>query len=318
MFYEISCTYIISRITPILLVYELNLKYIGIKQLIDMCANDNKNIKPYFLYKSFIPSFEENRMRNVDNVKNSREDFIMNKPTNLSFLLEKRYIWMNNWIKKDSVGIEVGCGNGLSKLFIKSRNYLLTDFTDFEWIDLKVDALNMPFNDNSLDFIVSCNVIHHLSKPSLFFKECHRILKPHGFVLIHEVNASFFMRLIIRILKHEGYNYDVDPFDEYSNCSISEKLWSGNNVVPNLLFNDMDKFEHHFKFKCKHKQYREFAIFLLSGGVTAKVPTINLNRFILHIIDFLDIILIKISKDLFALGVQVVLQKTTNNSFHPS
>jgi len=58
---------------------------------------------------------------------------------------------MNFYIMKEDSGIEIGSGTGLSKLFIKSQNFMITDFIDNNWIDRKVDALNMPFENSSID-----------------------------------------------------------------------------------------------------------------------------------------------------------------------
>jgi SAM-dependent methyltransferase len=265
--------------------------------------------KPLLLSKSFFPDRNANKMKSVDDVVASRENFLKNKPNNLNFLLEKRYLWMNDWIKKNDIGIEVGCGNGLSALYIKSSNFTLTDNTNYSWVAVKVDALNMPYSNGSLDFIVSSNMIHHLAHPGIFFKECYRVLKPGGLIIIQEINASFFMRLVIRIMKHEGYNYDIDPFNDKIICNDPIDLWSGNNVIPNILFDDHIKFETHFHFSFVKKKYTEFIIFLISGGVTAKTKTVNLPRFLLEILHIIDNVLIFISKGIFALQHQVVLRK---------
>lgn len=265
--------------------------------------------KPLFLNKQFIPKPDSNRMNQVDDVQASREDFIQNRPGNLSYLLEKRYAWMNQFIETNDVGIEVGCGNGLSEFFITNKNFSLTDFTNYSWIAKKVDALNMPYESNSLDFIVSSNMIHHLAKPSDFFNECLRVLKPKGKLIIQEINGSFFLRLILKLMNHEGYNYDVDPFDKNCICNDPENLWSGNNVLPNLLFDDMKHFESHFDFKCLYQSFNEFTIFPLSGGVTAKTKTIQLPRTILNMFNGLDNLLIGISKNTFALQRKIVLEK---------
>ncbi len=262
-----------------------------------------------FLKKTYEPALNKNLLGKADDVEKSRENFIKTKPSNLLFLLEKRYLWMNNWIKKNDLGIEVGCGNGLSKLFIKNNRFLLTDFSDFSWVELKVNAIDMPFEDDSQDFIISSNMTHHLSKPILFFKESLRVLKPGGVLIIQDVYGSFFLRLILRILRHEGYNYDIDPFNENCICVDLYNLWKGNNVIPNLLFKDTERLENIFSFKCRHLKYTEFASFLISGGVTAKAPTLNMPRFILNIIYLVDRLLIKISKDMFALQIQIVLEK---------
>ena len=218
---------------------------------------------------------------------------------------------MNSFISNDEKGIEVGCGNGLSKFFLPEKNYLLTDNTNFDWIDQNVDALNMPFENASLDYIISSNMIHHLAKPYLFLNECRRVLKPGGKLIIQEINNSFFLRLILRIMKHEGYSYDADPFNENSICNDPNDLWSGNNAIPNLLFDNMEKFETTFQYHCIYENHTEFLIFPLSGGVTAKTKTLQLPLFILKCVSLIDQFLIWISKNTFALQRQIVLTKVS-------
>ncbi|MFC1734106.1 class I SAM-dependent methyltransferase [candidate division KSB1 bacterium] len=265
--------------------------------------------KPLFLGSKFFPKKEENLMGTVDDVSASRENFISDRPNNLNFLLEKRYAWINDIISNEEKGIEVGCGNGLSKLFLSDKNYLLTDNSNYPWIDRKIDALHIPLCDASLDYIISSNMIHHLAKPYIFFNECSRVLKPGGKLIIQEINNSLFLRLILRIMRHEGYSYEVDPFDENSICNDPDDLWSGNNAIPNLLFDHMKKFENHFKYKCIFQKHTEFLIFPLSGGVTAKTKTIQLPLSILKLIHGIDRFLIRISKNTFALQRKIVLEK---------
>ena len=47
------------------------------------------------------------------------------------------------------------------------------------------DSENLQFDNETFDFIVSSNMIHHVPYPILFFKEMNRILKPGG-----EINYS--------------------------------------------------------------------------------------------------------------------------------
>lgn len=275
--------------------------------------NLEKNIrKPCFFSKAFSPKSSENRMQNVGNVKLARDFFLTKRPSNLNFLLEKRYNWMNKFIRPDAHGIEVGCGAGFSKLFIKRQNFLLTDISNYEWVDKYVDALAMPIEDSSLDFIISSNMIHHLAQPAIFLNECSRVLKRDGILIIQEVNASLIMRIILKIMRHEGYSYDIDVFDPSTICNDPNDAWSANCALPNLLFDDSVKFEKKFSFKILHQHYCEFLIFLLSGGVIAKTKTINLPLFILKIINKSDNLLITLNKSIFPLQRQLVLKNYKN------
>ena len=49
---------------------------------------------------------------------------------------------------------------------------------DFKNVKFKLaNAINLPFEDNSVDFIVSTGSFHHWKHPIKVFNECHRILK---------------------------------------------------------------------------------------------------------------------------------------------
>lgn len=263
-------------------------------------------MKKIFLGKEYFPKPEDNLMTNVGNVKLARENFLQNKPSNLDFLLKKRFSWMNQFIDSSMKGIEVGCGHGLSKEYI-NHEYKLTDFADNYWVEEKVDALNMPYKDNSLDFIISSNMIHHLARPSQFFSECKRVLKPNGRIIVQEIHASFFMRLLLKLAKHEGYSYDVNPFNKNTICNDPNDLWSANCALPEILFDDVNKFEKEFQFKISDNEFNEFVIFPLSGGVIATKKTLNLPGFLLNIIDSVDTLVCKVAPNIFALQRKLVL-----------
>lgn len=259
----------------------------------------------------YMPKHDENRMKNEGDVNGARKNFLNNPSNNLKFLVEQRYKWMNDYIDENSRGIEVGCGTGVSKFYIKSKNFILTDYCDNEWLDVKnVDSLHTPFENNSFDFVIAGNMIHHLPYPVKFFEEMNRILKPGGVLLIQEINASFFMRLFLRLMRHEGYSFKVDVFNENLACTDPKDLWSANCAIPNLLFDDKDKFKREISyFEIISNRYSEFFIFLNSGGVIAKIFYIPLPWFLLKIAKAFDDILTKGFSNIFALQRKVVLKK---------
>jgi len=259
----------------------------------------------------YKPKHELNRMRSEGDVVAARKNFFAVSSHNLRFLLQNRFEWMNKFIKPGDSGMEVGSGSGISKLFIKADSYLLTDYTPNDWLDVKdVDALKTPFQDGSFDFVVSSNMIHHVPYPTQFFEEMRRILKPGGVLLIQEINASFFMRLVLRMMRHEGYSFDVDVFNAGEICTDADDLWSANCAIPNLLFDTKGAFEKNFPyFKIEKSNFSEFFIFLNSGGVISKAPFIPLPIFALKLLKIIDDIMTKLFPKIFALQRQLVLRK---------
>src|SRR3989344_582624 len=263
------------------------------------------------MLEEYKPKRSENLLKHEGDVAFSRDYYYKHKPNNLYFLLRKRYLWMNKYIKKNDKVLEVGCGIGVSKDFIrKDCRILLTDFDKHPWVDKKVDALNTKFPKNQFDVVFCSNMIHHLSFPKKFFLEMARILKPNGYLLIQEVNCSIMTKIILKILKHEGWKNDVDVYSLDNECNDSTDPWSSNNAIPNLLFDDINNFKKEIPyFKIKEQKFSELFIFALSGGVTAKAKTINLPFFILKFIDNFDNFLAFIAPNFFAMQRRIVLRK---------
>ena len=256
-----------------------------------------------------MPLKDEALLYNVGNVEDARKIFLESRPKNLEYLLQKRYGWMNDFLSENQVGFEVGAGAGLSKCFIENKNLLLTDYSDCSWLDQKVDALSLPYSNSSYDYIIESNVLHHLAFPMKFFSEAYRVLKPGGVLLIQDVWGSLLLRALLKYFKTEGYSYSIDVFSRTKSSCDESNLWAGNNVMPNILFDDMDKLERESGFQVIKFQLSECLIFPLSGGVTTKISVPQLPYFILKIVDLLDGLLIKIAPNIFALQVRAVFKK---------
>ena len=258
--------------------------------------------------KEYYPTDRENKLKNVGEVELARKAYIENSPKNLEYLLYKRYNWMNNYIDKNKYTIELGAGAGLSKFFIKEK-IILTDIVKRNYIDKKIDALNIDVPDNSVDIFICTHMIHHLAKPILFLKNVEKKLVPGGLLLIHDTNTSIIMRLIMIYLQHEGFSYNIDVFDENTICNEPTDPWSANCAIPDMLFSDKSRFEKHVPLKIILNELNEFLILPLSGGVISKSNTINLPYWILRIVDLFDKLMIKLLQSVFAFGRSVVLQK---------
>ena len=55
--------------------------------------------------KKVVFSSNENKMSSVANTKIARELYYSSRSLNVKFLLEKRFSWMNNFIKDEDIGI---------------------------------------------------------------------------------------------------------------------------------------------------------------------------------------------------------------------
>jgi len=262
------------------------------------------------LKSTYFPKHYENFMKNEGDIDAAREYFLKNRPSNLEFLLQKRYSWMNNYINEDSKVVELGSGAGFAKEFIKSDNLLLTDINKREWIDMKVDAMAPPFEDESLDVVICSHMIHHIAKPVVFFNNISKKIKHNGYLLIQDINTSLLMRFLLKLMRHEGWSYDVDVFDKNQVTNNPNDPWSANCAIPELLFRNADKFETEIpSFKVILNQLNEGFVFPLSGGVISKTRIIQLPYMLMKFVGLIDSSLISVFPNIFALGRSVVLQK---------
>ena len=257
-------------------------------------------------------SKEENKMKSFGNVGSAIKLFTESKSKNLKFLLKKRFSWMNEFIKPDDFGVELGSGPGFSKEFIINKNFKISDLSNHEHLDYKnIDAQNTKFEGETFDFVIASNMIHHIPYPIKFFREVDRILKKGGKLIIFESYCSIMFQIATIIMKHEGFDFTINVWDEQNPKSDEDDLWAGNIAVPHLIFDDKNNFNKYLgnKFKIKYEELTECFIFLNSGGVSSKTFYLPMNSFLIKILDALDKILIKFFPNIFAMGRRLVLIK---------
>jgi SAM-dependent methyltransferase len=260
---------------------------------------------------AYRPTPQANHMSGAGDVVRARARYFDRPSANLQVVVENRFSWMNRFIGENDHGIEIGAGAGLSREFIRSKNLRLTDFGDHEWLDVKgVDAMATPFESESLDFVISVNVIHHLAHPLRFFAEMGRILKRGGRLVIQDVHCSLFMRAALRLQRHEGYDYNVDVFDDSVICTDPADPWAGNNAIVDLLLEDEARFFRAIpQFREIHRSHSEFLTLLNSGGVIARTVYVPLPMPLMRVVDGVDRVLTRKFPGAFASQVQLVLEK---------
>ncbi|MGA8757240.1 MAG: methyltransferase domain-containing protein [Stellaceae bacterium] len=216
---------------------------------------------------------------------------------------------MNSFIKPGDTIVEIGAGAGLSREFIVEE-IILTDVLPFPWMNVCGDALRLPFGIEKIDALICANVMHHVAAPVSFIAEMHRCLKPGGHVLIVEPNPSFLFLLALRIMRHEGWSFDIDVFNPAARVNDPADPWSGNNALSYLLFEDKKNFSARIKgFEVIYDYFSECLMLLLSGGVTAKTRTVELSTSILTAVDYIDGMLCRLLPMIFAMRRSVVLRK---------
>ena len=98
--------------------------------------------------------------------------------------------------------LEVGCGEGygIMELAPKAEHYIAVDKYNTDISDELNEANNITFiqsevpplkgiEDNSVDFVVTFQVIEHIEDDERFLQEIHRVLKPGGKVILTTPNV---------------------------------------------------------------------------------------------------------------------------------
>lgn len=261
----------------------------------------------------FVPPHQANRMAHEGDVRLARESFLASRFNNLDVLLAQRFGWMGEHILPADKVVEFGCGAGFSRLYIDHPGLVLTDVLENDWVDQHADAMNPPFAPESVDVIICSHMIHHMASPLAFFAKARRILRPGGRILIQDINTSLLMRVMLKAMRHEGWSYAVDVFDETAVTNDPGDPWSANCAIPEMLFRSSAEFERQVPgFDVTRNELNECFLFPLSGGVIARTPVPELPRPVLSLVRALDKALVRLAPDIFAVGRSVVLTRTAS------
>ncbi len=115
--------------------------------------------------------------------------------------------------------LEVGSGHGAftRKLWDAGFSVSACDFfpENFYFTEVecrKVDITReLPYADDSFDIIIAVEVMEHIHDHAVFFRECKRILKPKGMLMISSPNI-LSLKSRIRFL-FSGFFYSYQPLD---------------------------------------------------------------------------------------------------------
>ena len=127
----------------------------------------------------FLKEFNPKKIKKCD-ISESRKRFKNKKNKNLRFLLEKRFLWMNEFVKGKKVVIELGSGNGASKDILNNKKIILTDIQKYPWISKKIDMNNLKLEKKyikNVDVFILNQALHHCANPAKLLKKMLSYLK---------------------------------------------------------------------------------------------------------------------------------------------
>jgi len=119
----------------------------------------------------------------------------------------------------EPVLLDMGCGKMPYRLILESftSNYIGADIANNPQADIHISSDGqVPLPDNSIDIILSTQVLEHVISPERYLSECHRLLKVGGFIILsthgywyyHPVPTDFWRWTgsgLRKILKDAGF-----------------------------------------------------------------------------------------------------------------
>ncbi len=141
-----------------------------------------------------------------------------------------------NRLAKKSAILEIGCGNGFVVEELCKQGY-----TNTFGIEPSIDAVEKApddlskrivldyfkdglFKENTFNFIFIFQTLDHIPNPDQFLKECHRVLKPNGYIFAynHDVES-----ISAKILGEKSPIFDIEHTFLYSTDTI-KKIFNKN------------------------------------------------------------------------------------------
>jgi ubiquinone/menaquinone biosynthesis C-methylase UbiE len=118
--------------------------------------------------------------------------------------IARRYFWAGKYCAgKDVLEVACGTGQGVGYLAKRAKSVVAGDFSEpileiarrhygsrYEF--KQFDAQQMPFGDATFDVAIIFEALYYLPDVEGFFRECRRVLRPGGLLLIATANKDLF------------------------------------------------------------------------------------------------------------------------------
>lgn len=202
-------------------------------------------------------------------------------------------------------GSKIEIGAGVS--FIKDiyPEVITSDIKSTPHLEMEVDALNMPFDNESLSAVYGLNCFHHLPNPDMFFNELKRVLvKNGGCVLIDPYYGPLASFLYKRLFSDEIFDRKQPNWEDPGN----EIMKGANQALSYIVFKrDFAIFnQNHPELEIVYQNpMNNYIRYLVSGGLNFKAL---LPNFMIPVLKAMEFILTPVNH-FFALHHAIVIRK---------
>lgn len=144
--------------------------------------------------------------------------------------------YLKTWIGQGKKVLDLGCRDGLLTSFFSEGNQVLGVDIDRKALGLARERLGIetlwadlnqewPFQENSFDAIVACEIVEHLFFLHPFLEKVHKTLRAGG-VFLGSVPNAFRLRNRFRFLMGKEYENDPTHVRQFSPKRLREVLSS--------------------------------------------------------------------------------------------
>lgn len=172
-------------------------------------------------------------------------------------------------------GLRLEVGAGVTPMRDSYSDVLATDIVQSNYLDLVIDAENIPYKNSSIRTIFAQNCFHHLPNPRKFFQELSRVLSSGGGAIILEPYYGLFASFLYKRL------FTTEGFDKGYPCwevPINGPMNGANQALSYIVFvRDAKIFEKEFPDLeiIYQKPCNNYLMYLVSGGLNFAQITPN-------------------------------------------
>jgi len=152
--------------------------------------------------------------------------------------------WALHHAKKGEIGCDIGCGQACSPWAIGIDSYFGECHPEYGGSyhpHLTWQGEKLPFNQNTMGFVIAAHVLEHMDNTIGVLKEWIRIVKPGGGIYIIMPDAAY-----------EIFQWDKSHVSFYTAKEFKEEILS---VLSDLVeVTDYDSFKNQFSFNVALKK----------------------------------------------------------------